>query len=142
MATKFTIISFGAPGDDGPSGECGIRVEGVDGEFRSELTLYCPESHTHSKDCAQALLDAKIMPDGVTLKDRKVEEELESADAETGEVSKKKVEKTVQEHVANPKISPREVMKRYFSAKREESKKLSLASKRHDVESPKTNELV
>lgn len=66
MAIKFQCLRFGEPGDDGPNGECGVVIVGRDGDDNTAETLLCKESHTHSKACAQALLDFRPEGEGQT----------------------------------------------------------------------------
>lgn len=66
MPVKFEVLRIGEQCDDGPNGECGIVIVGRDGEHNTAETLHCLTAHTHSKACAQALLDQKSAEEGAT----------------------------------------------------------------------------
>ena len=86
MTIKYTVTRMGDKSDRGPSGEFGFMVPAESGGKSTGLTLRCPTAHTHSRDCAQTLLDVQpvVTPtkaavldvDGITVLEPAVAEVL------------------------------------------------------------------
>ena len=86
MTIKYTVTRMGDKSDRGPSGEFGFMVTAESGGKSTGLTLRCPTVHTHSRSCAQTLLDvqpvvtaakaAVLDVDGITVLEPAVTEVL------------------------------------------------------------------
>lgn len=61
---KFKVHRMGDPADQNPGGAWGCVLIGDDGKHNTAVTVHCFEPHEHGKPCAQALLNAPVVPDG------------------------------------------------------------------------------